>query len=245
MPKINKYGLELQWAPEFPWMFEDTEEKLDYPSSSEVGMVCPTTAQKLGSSGIFLKNHVMVDCRRLVKYECCVQSNLIREINMNTGPDAMDAVIQEALQSRSAVLVTPPQRMSLDMYYKLGCCPKGWTMGLFRRHCQCRTGNCNVETHVANQLYMIDPEGVCLGAGTFIGWFVPLFALPECVRDKTFPWVLYLRKHGEKGAHSKGHGDTFYVDYDFDVEDAYEEVHDNPKGKYSKKAYALLRGYRG
>nr|ATP66777.1 ORF1ab polyprotein [Rodent coronavirus] len=237
MAKVNKYGLVLQWAPEFPWMFQDTEEKLDNPSSSEVGMVCPTTAQKLGTSGLFVKNHVKIDCRRLVQSDSCVQSGLIRELCMDTDPDDMDRVIQQALQSGEAVLVVPPHRLSLEACYKMGCNPKGWTMGLFHR----RSGVKNVR--VANQLYLIDPEGTPLGAGLFMGWIFPSTRLPEDVLGSTEPWTIYLRKYGNKGAYKESCSKTSC--YDFVVEDAYEEVHDSPRSKYSKKAYALLKTYRG
>nr|WIM49794.1 orf1a protein [Bovine coronavirus] len=246
MSKINKYGLELHWAPEFPWMFEDTEEKLDNPSSSEVDIVCSTTAQKLETGGICPENHVMVDCRRLLKQECCVQSSLIREIVMNTRPYDLEVLLQDALQSREAVLVTPPLGMSLEACYVRGCNPNGWTMGLFRRRSVCNTGRCAVNKHVAYQLYMIDPAGVCFGAGQFVGWVIPLAFMPVQSRKFIVPWVMYLRKCGEKGAYNKDHkrGGFGHV-YDFKVEDAYDLVHDEPKGKFSKKAYALIRGYRG
>nr|UVC33323.1 ORF1ab polyprotein [Bovine coronavirus] len=246
MSKINKYGLELHWAPEFPWMFEDAEEKLDNPSSSEVDTVCSTTAQKLETGGICPENHVMVDCRRLLKQECCVQSSLIREIVMNTRPYDLEVLLQDALQSREAVLVTPPLGMSLEACYVRGCNPKGWTMGLFRRRSVCNTGRCAVSKHVAYQLYMIDPAGVCFGAGQFVGWVIPLAFMPVQSRKFIVPWVMYLRKCGEKGAYNKDHkrGGFEHV-YDFKVEDAYDLVHDEPKGKFSKKAYALIRGYRG
>nr|UVC33503.1 ORF1ab polyprotein [Bovine coronavirus] len=246
MSKINKYGLELQWAPEFPWMFEDAEEKLDNPSSSEVDTVCSTTAQKLETGGICPENHVMVDCRRLLKQECCVQSSLIREIVMNTRPYDLEVLLQDALQSREAVLVTPPLGMSLEACYVRGCNPNGWTMGLFRRRSVCNTGRCAVSKHVAYQLYMIDPAGVCFGAGQFVGWVIPLAFMPVQSRKFIVPWVMYLRKCGEKGAYNKDHkrGGFEHV-YDFKVEDAYDLVHDEPKGKFSKKAYALIRGYRG
>nr|UVJ47430.1 ORF1a [Bovine coronavirus] len=246
MSKINKYGLELHWAPEFPWMFEDTEEKLDNPSSSEVDIVCSTTAQKLETGGICPENHVMVDCRRLLKQECCVQSSLIREIVMNTRPYDLEVLLQDALQSREAVLVTPPLGMSLEACYVRGCNPNGWTMGLFRRRSVCNTGRCAVNKHVAYQLYMIDPAGVCFGAGQFVGWVIPLAFMPVQSRKFIVPWVMYLRKCGEKGAYNKDHkrGGFGHV-YNFKVEDAYDLVHDEPKGKFSKKAYALIRGYRG
>nr|QOV05173.1 ORF1a polyprotein [Bovine coronavirus] len=246
MLKINKYGLELHWAPEFPWMFEDTEEKLDNPSSSEVDIVCSTTAQKLETGGICPENHVMVDCRRLLKQECCVQSSLIREIVMNTRPYDLEVLLQDALQSREAVLVTPPLGMSLEACYVRGCNPNGWTMGLFRRRSVCNTGRCAVNKHVAYQLYMIDPAGVCFGAGQFVGWVIPLAFMPVQSRKFIVPWVMYLRKCGEKGAYNKDHkrGGFEHV-YNFKVEDAYDLVHDEPKGKFSKKAYALIRGYRG
>nr|YP_009555246.1 leader protein [Human coronavirus OC43]YP_009924319.1 nsp1 [Human coronavirus OC43] len=246
MSKINKYGLELHWAPEFPWMFEDAEEKLDNPSSSEVDMICSTTAQKLETDGICPENHVMVDCRRLLKQECCVQSSLIREIVMNASPYDLEVLLQDALQSREAVLVTTPLGMSLEACYVRGCNPKGWTMGLFRRRSVCNTGRCTVNKHVAYQLYMIDPAGVCLGAGQFVGWVIPLAFMPVQSRKFIVPWVMYLRKRGEKGAYNKDHGrGGFGHVYDFKVEDAYDQVHDEPKGKFSKKAYALIRGYRG
>nr|WIM49785.1 orf1a protein [Bovine coronavirus] len=246
MSKINKYGLELHWAPEFPWMFEDIEEKLDNPSSSEVDIVCSTTAQKLETGGICPENHVMVDCRRLLKQECCVQSSLIREIVMNTRPYDLEVLLQDALQSREAVLVTPPLGMSLEACYVRGCNPNGWTMGLFRRRSVCNTGRCAVNKHVAYQLYMIDPAGVCFGAGQFVGWVIPLAFMPVQSRKFIVPWVMYLRKCGEKGAYNKDHkrGGFEHV-YNFKVEDAYDLVHDEPKGKFSKKAYALIRGYRG
>nr|BBM61214.1 ORF1ab polyprotein [Bovine coronavirus] len=246
MSKVNKYGLELHWAPEFPWMFEDAEEKLDNPSSSEVDIVCSTTAQKLETGGICPENHVMVDCRRLLKQECCVQSSLIREIVMNTRPYDLEVLLQDALQSREAVLVTPPLGMSLEACYVRGCNPKGWTMGLFRRRSVCNTGRCAVNKHVAYQLYMIDPAGVCFGAGQFVGWVIPLAFMPVQSRKFIVPWVMYLRKCGEKGAYNKNHkrGGFEHV-YNFKVEDAYDLVHDEPKGKFSKKAYALIRGYRG
>nr|ANJ04714.1 replicase polyprotein [Betacoronavirus 1] len=246
MSKINKYGLELHWAPEFPWMFEDTEEKLDNPSSSEVDIVCSTTAQKLETGGICPENHVMVDCRRLLKQECCVQSSLIREIVMNTRPYDLEVLLQDALQSREAVLVTPPLGMSLEACYGRGCNPNGWTMGLFRRRSVCNTGRCAVNKHVAYQLYMIDPAGVCFGAGQFVGWVIPLAFMPVQSRKFIVPWVMYLRKCGEKGAYNKDHkrGGFEHV-YNFKVEDAYDLVHDEPKSKFSKKAYALVRGYRG
>nr|WHM28103.1 orf1a polyprotein [Porcine hemagglutinating encephalomyelitis virus] len=246
MSKINKYGLELYWAPEFPWMFEDAEEKLDNPSSSEVDIVCSTTAQKLETGGICPENHVMVDCRRLLKQECCVQSSLIREIVMNTRPYDLEVLLQDALQSREAVLVTPPLGMSLEACYVRGCNPNGWTMGLFRRRSVCNTGRCAVNKHVAYQLYMIDPAGVCFGAGQFVGWVIPLAFMPAQSRKFIVPWVMYLRKCGDKGAYNKDHkrGGFEHV-YNFKVEDAYDQVHDEPKGKFSRKAYALLRGYRG
>ncbi|QXV87651.1 ORF1a polyprotein [Equine coronavirus CH21] len=244
MAKINKYGLDLQWAPEFPWMFEDTEEKLDNPSGSEVGIVCPTTAQELGTGRIALENHVMVDCRRLIQ-EGCVQSNLIREIKMNTRPDDMDRVIQDALLSREAVLIPTPRRLSIETCYKWGCCPQGWAMGLFRR-CSTCYGGCDVNSHVAYQLFLIDPQGVCLGAGNFVGWVVPLSKLSKEAQAKTVPWTMWLRKRGEKGAYNKYHK----LDFDDEVcdvllERAYDSVLDEPKGKFSAKAFALLRSYRG
>nr|BAS18852.1 ORF1ab polyprotein [Equine coronavirus]BAS18862.1 ORF1ab polyprotein [Equine coronavirus] len=244
MAKINKYGLDLQWAPEFPWMFEDTEEKLDNPSGSEVGIICPTTAQELGTGRIALENHVMVDCRRLIQ-EGCVQSNLIREIKMNTRPDDMDRVIQDALLSREAVLIPPPRRLSIETCYKWGCCPQGWAMGLFRR-CSTCYGGCDVNSHVAYQLFLIDPQGVCLGAGNFVGWVVPLAKLSKEAQAKTVPWTMWLRKRGEKGAYNKYHK----LDFDDEVcdvllERAYDSVLDEPKGKFSAKAFALLRSYRG
>nr|UVD39575.1 ORF1ab polyprotein [Equine coronavirus] len=244
MAKINKYGLDLQWAPEFPWMFEDTEEKLDNPSGSEVGIICPTTAQELGTGRIALENHVMVDCRRLIQ-EGCVQSNLIREIKMNTRPDDMDRVIQDALLSREAVLIPTPRRLSIETCYKWGCCPQGWAMGLFRR-CSTCYGGCDVNSHVAYQLFLIDPQGVCLGAGNFVGWVVPLAKLSKEAQAKTVPWTMWLRKRGEKGAYNKYHK----LDFDDEVcdvllERAYDSVLDEPKGKFSAKAFALLRSYRG
>nr|BCM88151.1 ORF1ab polyprotein [Equine coronavirus] len=244
MAKINKYGLDLQWAPEFPWMFEDTEEKLDNPSGSEVGIICPTTAQELGTGRIAFENHVMVDCRRLIQ-EGCVQSNLIREIKMNTRPDDMDRVIQDALLSREAVLIPPPRRLSIETCYKWGCCPQGWAMGLFRR-CSTCYGGCDVNSHVAYQLFLIDPQGVCLGAGNFVGWVVPLAKLSKEAQAKTVPWTMWLRKRGEKGAYNKYHK----LDFDDEVcdvllERAYDSVLDEPKGKFSAKAFALLRSYRG
>nr|UVD39585.1 ORF1ab polyprotein [Equine coronavirus] len=244
MAKINKYGLDLQWAPEFPWMFEDTEEKLDNPSGSEVGIICPTTAQELGTGRIAFENHVMVDCRRLIQ-EGCVQSNLIREIKMNTRPDDMDRVIQDALLSREAVLIPTPRRLSIETCYKWGCCPQGWAMGLFRR-CSTCYGGCDVNSHVAYQLFLIDPQGVCLGAGNFVGWVVPLAKLSKEAQAKTVPWTMWLRKRGEKGAYNKYHK----LDFDDEVcdvllERAYDSVLDEPKGKFSAKAFALLRSYRG
>nr|UGN73921.1 ORF1a polyprotein [Equine coronavirus]UOI88117.1 ORF1a polyprotein [Equine coronavirus] len=244
MAKINKYGLDLQWAPEFPWMFEDTEEKLDNPSGSEVGIICPTTAQELGTGRIAFENHVMVDCRRLIQ-EGCVQSNLIREIKMNTRPDDMDRVIQDALLSREAVLIPPPRRLSIETCYKWGCCPQGWAMGLFRR-CSTCYGGCDVNSHVAYQLFLIDPQGCCLGAGNFVGWVVPLAKLSKEAQVKTVPWTMWLRKRGEKGAYNKYHK----LDFDDEVcdvllERAYDSVLDDPKGKFSAKAFALLRSYRG
>ncbi|YP_009944265.1 ORF1a polyprotein [Rodent coronavirus] len=249
MPKVNKYGLELHWAPEFPWMFEDTEEKLGDPCSSEVGMVCPTTEQKLGTSEIFSKNHYMADCRRLTTRDCAAPLALFSDMVITTGPDDMVSVIEEAFKSQKAVFVVPPRRMSLEECYKVGCAPRGWSMGMFSRKPECYTGVCGKgHKHVTNELFVIDPEGVCFGAGIFLGWVVTVDVIPKRALYKLEPWVLYLRKRGYKGAHVASHVDWFLHGsevYDPYYYGAMDIVQDDPKGKFSSKAYAMLRGYRG
>nr|USW46659.1 ORF1ab polyprotein [Rodent coronavirus] len=250
MLKAGKYGLGFKVAPEFPWMLPNASEKLGDHEESEEGGFCPSAAQELKSVGTAFDNHVKIDCRRLPVMECCVQSNLIRDIFVDKDPLKVESLTKAAMQFGSAVLVKPPQRMPLGMCFERGVFPQGYAMGLFRRRCHCFTGRCLTSYHVAYQLFNITPDGVCLGNGVFIGWFVPTDAIPSYAHKWLQPWFIYLRKNGEKGSITHGHdkvpiGKTLGYCYDFDVEDACEEVNLNPKGKYSQKAYALLRGYRG
>nr|AYR18613.1 replicase polyprotein [Betacoronavirus sp.] len=249
MLKAGNYGLGFKVAPEFPWMLPNASEKLGAHQESEEGVLCPSAAQELKGAGTGFENHVKIDCRRLVM-ECCVQSNLIRDIFVDKDPLRVEALTKMAMQFGTAVLVKPPLQMSLEACSKRGVLPKGYAMGLFRRRCQCFTGRCGVEHHVAYQLFMVTPTGVCLGNGLFIGWFVPMASIPFYAQNWSRPWFIYLRKYGEKGSITHGHNARLFgkkglCGYDFSVEDAYEEVHFEPKGKYSQKAYSLLRGYRG
>lgn len=247
MAKMGKYGLGFKWAPEFPWMLPNASEKLGNPERSEEDGFCPSAAQEPKVKGKTLVNHVRVDCSRLPALECCVQSAIIRDIFVDEDPQKVEASTMMALQFGSAVLVKPSKRLSIQAWANLGVLPKTAAMGLFKRFCLCNTRECVCDAHVAFQLFTVQPDGVCLGNGRFIGWFVPVTAIPEYAKQWLQPWSILLRKGGNKGSVTSGHfrrAVTMPV-YDFNVEDACEEVHLNPKGKYSCKAYALLKGYRG
>lgn len=247
MAKMGKYGLGFKVAPEFPWMLPNASEKLGSPEESEEGGFCPSAVQELKGKGNGFSNHVRVDCRRLPALECCVQSNIIRDIFIHEDPREVESSTMMALRFGNAVLVKPPKRLSVQAWAKRGVLPKTPAMGLFKRVCVCNTRACACDKHVAFQLFMVLPDGVCLGNGNFIGWFVPATAIPEYAQQWLQPWSVLLRKGGNKGSVTGGHyrrAVTMPL-YDFSVEDACEEVHLNPKGKYSRKAYALLKGYRG
>nr|AYR18631.1 replicase polyprotein [Betacoronavirus sp.] len=243
--RVNKYGLTLKWAPEFPWMFEDTEEKLGNPDSGDGDGFCSPVKQKEGSVKGHFDNHVKMDCSILSTYDMVAQSALIRDIVLKTGPEDTESVLKQALLSREAVFVRPPQHMTLESCYAGGCVPKGWVMGQFRRCTTCTTGNCGVDKHVSYELYLISPQGVGYGAGRFMGWVVPKSVLSPKALARLEPYVLKVRKTGVKGAYSRGHYEQPGEGPSFALDNACDEVMSAPKGKFSAKAYALLRQYRG
>nr|P26627.1 RecName: Full=Replicase polyprotein 1ab; Short=pp1ab; AltName: Full=ORF1ab polyprotein; Contains: RecName: Full=Non-structural protein 1-non-structural protein 3 fusion; Short=nsp1-nsp3 fusion [Murine hepatitis virus strain defective JHM]AAA46451.1 defective-interfering protein [Murine hepatitis virus] len=221
MAKMGKYGLGFKWAPEFPWMLPNASEKLGNPERSEEDGFCPSAAQEPKVKGKTLVNHVRVDCSRLPALECCVQSAIIRDIFVDEDPQKVEASTMMALQFGSAVLVKPSKRLSVQAWAKLGVLPKTPAMGLFKRFCLCNTRECVCDAHVAFQLFTVQPDGVCLGNGRFIGWFVPVTAIPEYAKQWLQPWSILLRKGGNKGSVTSGHSRravTMPV-YDFNATD--------------------------
>nr|BDB46534.1 orf1ab polyprotein [Human coronavirus HKU1] len=222
MIKTSKYGLGFKWAPEFRWLLPDAAEELASPMKSDEGGLCPSTGQAMESVGFVYDNHVKIDCRCILGQEWHVQSNLIRDIFVHEDLHVVEVLTKTAVKSGTAILIKSP-------LHSLGGFPKGYVMGLFRSY--------KTKRYVVHHLSMT--TSTTNFGEDFLGWIVPFGFMPSYVHK----WFQFCRLYIEES--DLIISNFKFDDYDFSVEDAYAEVHAEPKGKYSQKAYALLRQYRG